>query len=106
MTYTIEIAQKEDFTGPVIRKEKLEKPEYKMPRNERPAFGNYYWRVKAIDLAGNVGNWSKSQQIEFSGSNLIWGGAIGLGVLVIILLIIWRIRAINKKGGWKADTDS
>jgi hypothetical protein len=60
VTYTIEIAQKEDFTGPVIRKEKLEKPEYKLSRNERPAFGNYYWRVKAIDLAGNVGNWSKS----------------------------------------------
>jgi hypothetical protein len=106
VTYTIEIAQKEDFSGPVIRKEKLEKPEYKMQRSERPAFGNYYWRVKAIDLAGNTGDWSKVRSIEFSGSILVWGGGIGLGVLVIILLIIWRIRAISKKGGWKSDTDS
>ncbi|MCX6005998.1 MAG: hypothetical protein NTZ34_01895, partial [Chloroflexi bacterium] len=106
VTYTIEISQKEDFSGHPISRDKLEKPEYKLQGSEKPMMGKLYWRVKAVDLAGNASDWSKVQSIEFTGANLIWPAAIGLLVLVIIILIVWRIRAISKKGGWKADTDS
>lgn len=106
VTYTIEISQKEDFSGHPVSKNNLEKPEYKLQVSEKPVTGKLYWRVKAVDLAGNASAWSKIQSIEFSGSNLIWPAVIGLVVLVIIILIVWRIRAISKKGGWKSRTDS
>ena len=106
VTYTIEISQKEDFSGHPISRDKLEKPEYKLQGSEKPMMGKLYWRVKAVDLAGNTSDWSKVQSIEFTGANLIWLAVIGLAVLVIIILIIWRIRAISKKGGWKSNADS
>jgi hypothetical protein len=65
--------------------------------------GEYYWRVKAIDLAGNTSDWSKTQTVEFSGFNFIWIGAVILAIIVIAGLIIWRIRIISKKGGWSSD---
>ncbi|MBN1691408.1 MAG: hypothetical protein JW901_10320 [Dehalococcoidia bacterium] len=106
VTYTLEISPEDGFKGDLISRQDLEKPLYHLPRNERPSFGLYFWRVKAVDLAGNVSAWSETRTLEFSGSNLIGPGLISLAVLVIIILIIWRIRVVSKKGGWKLDSDS
>jgi len=106
VVYTFELSQKPGFSGPVTRKENLEKPALSLHINERPMAGEYYWRVKAVDLAGNSSGWSKPQTIEFTGFEYLWIGGIGLGVLVLAGLIIWRIRVISKKGGWSSDLDS
>lgn len=102
VTYSLEISQKADFSGSVVRKENLEKPQYSMASVERPGAGEYYWRVKAIDLAGNASGWSQSQLLLVTGFDFLWIGLIALAVLAIIGVVIWRIRAISKKGGWSS----
>jgi hypothetical protein len=106
VVYTFELSQKLDFSGPVTRRENLEKAVLSLHINERPMAGKYFWRVKAIDLAGNSSDWSKPQSIEFTGFEYLWIAGIALGVLVLAGLIVWRIRAISKKGGWSSESDS
>lgn len=106
VVYTFEMCAKVDFSSSVIRKENLEKPALTLGITERPMAGTYYWRIKAVDLAGNASNWSKSQVIEFTGFEFLWIGGIVLGVLALAGLVIWRIRAISKKGGWSSESDS
>ena len=102
VTYSFEMSQKADFSGSVVRKEGLDKPGYLMPANEKPQAGEYFWRVKAVDLAGNAGEWSQSQFIAFTGIDFIWP-LVGIIVgLAVVGLIIWRIRAISSKGGWSS----
>jgi hypothetical protein len=102
VVYSMEISKKTDFSGSVIRKENLDKPIFLMPATERPGAGEYYWRVKAIDRAGNASTWSAPQAITVTGFEFTWIIAGAVAALAIIGLIIWRVRAISKKGGWSS----
>ena len=101
VAYSFEMSQKADFSGSVVRKEGLDQPEYIMLPNEKPQAGDYFWRVKAVDLAGNAGEWSQSQFISFTGFDF-WPIVGIIAGLVVVGLIIWRVRAISKKGGWSS----
>lgn len=102
VTYSFEMSQKADFSGSVVRKEGLAKPEYILTSGEKPGQGEYYWRVKAIDLAGNAGEWSQSQLITFGGIDFAWPVVGVIAILAVVGLVVWRIRAISKKGGWSS----
>lgn len=106
VVYTFELSGTPAFSAPVLRRENLEKTSLTLHLNERPLAGKYYWRVRAVDQAGNAGGWSKAQAVEFTGSAFLWIGGIALGVIVLVGLIIWRIRVISRKGGWSTDSDS
>ena len=102
VVYSMELSKKADFSGSVIRKENIDKPIYLMPGTERPGAGEYYWRIKAIDLAGNASNWSQPQAITITGFEFTWIIVGAVALLAIIGLIIWRVRAVSKKGGWSS----
>jgi len=101
VSYSFEMSRNSDFSGSVVRKEGLAQPEYTMQAGEKPQAGDYFWRVKAVDLAGNAGDWSQSQFISFTGIDF-WPIIGVIAALVVVGLIIWRIRAISKKGGWSS----
>jgi hypothetical protein len=104
--YNFEMSNKGDFSGTLLRRDNLDKAELTLLSKERPGTGDYYWRVKAIDGAGNNSEWSQSQLLTFSGLDfLFWPAAIAAGVLIILGLVIWRIRVISKKGGWTASPE-
>jgi hypothetical protein len=100
--YALELSQKADFSGSVVRKDNLEKPEYTLPADEKPQPGEYYWRVRATDLAGNASDWSHSQLLMFTGFDFVWPIVGIIAGLVVVGLVIWRIRAISSKGGWSS----
>ncbi len=102
VVYSLEMSQKADFSGSVLRRDNLDKPQYSMSPTERPNAGEYYWRVRATDLAGNASNWSPSQLLFLVGFDFIWPSVIALVVLVVVGLIVWRIRTISKRGGWSS----
>jgi len=102
VSYSFEMSNKADFSGTVVRKEGLATPEYLLPAGEKPQAGEYYWRVKAIDLAGNAGEWSQSQLITFTGMDFIWPIVGIIAILAVVGLVVWRVRAISSKGGWSS----
>lgn len=106
VVYTFELGRTAGFSDTVTHREQLDKPALALHINERPIAGKYYWRVRAVDLAGNASAWSKAQSIEFTGSTYLWIGGIALAVMVLAGLIWWRIRTISKKGGWSAGANS
>ncbi|MGD1118889.1 MAG: hypothetical protein ABR886_05320 [Dehalococcoidales bacterium] len=62
VTYDLEVATDQNFATPVIRKTGLTESQYTLSGNETLAveFKNapYFWRVRAIDGANNVSEWS------------------------------------------------
>ena len=101
--YALEMSQKADFSGSVFRKDNLDKPEYSLPAIERPGAGEYYWRVRAIDLAGNTSDWSQPQTMSITGFGFLWIIFVVIGVLAVAAAVIWRIRSISKRGGWSSE---
>jgi multisubunit Na+/H+ antiporter MnhC subunit len=37
---------------------------------------------------------------------LFWPVVIGIAVLAVVLLVVWRIRAISKSGGWSSSSSA
>ncbi len=60
VTYNLEIASDSNFSSVVLSKQGLNNSDYGLGGGESLTDGTYYWRVKAIDEAGNSGNWSNS----------------------------------------------
>jgi len=98
--YVLEISPSADFAGTVIRKEGLTASEYTLTKGEALAKGNYYWRVKAEDGAGNQSEWTNGQLFKVGG--LDWWLLILIVVAVIaVIIIIWRFVSVRRRDEWK-----
>lgn len=99
VSYTFQLADSGDFSSLFINKEQLTSSKYVLSVEEALAPGNYYWRVRAVDGAGNVGEWTEAQQFEVKIISiqslviLIVGGVILLGLLVFGFIVWWMRRS-------------
>jgi len=98
--YLLEISQGTDFSGTMVRKEALAQSQYTLADDEALARGEYYWRVKAIDGAGNQSDWATGQLLKV-GIIEFWLLTVIILVGIGIITIIWRIISISRRGGWK-----
>lgn len=96
--YTLEISPGSDFSGSVLRKEGLTASEYTLTKKEALSRGKYYWRVRAVDGAGNEGEWTTGQLLEIGALQWWLIAVIALGTSVLAV-IIWRIVYIVRSGG-------
>jgi hypothetical protein len=109
--YTLQIALGTSFSSLVFEKTGLTTTEYTLTEDEKlqPSTKDnpYYWRVKAIDGAGNESNWSNARSFSVGTPFPMWAiyVLIGLGVLIIILLAFWlgRRAAVNKPRSTRLD---
>ena len=62
VAYHIQVASADDFAELIMEKEGIAESEYTLTKEEKlPAVKKdapYYWRVRAVDSAGNEGDWS------------------------------------------------
>ena len=94
VVYTLQIARTADFQQPILEKNGISTSQYTLSGEEalRPSrrFTHYYWRVRAVDSASNVGDWSEpvAFQVETSSTLPAWAEItlIGIGVLLVIIL--------------------
>lgn len=97
ITYDLEVSDQSNFVKNLVSRSKLTDSKYTLSEAEALPNGEYYWRVRAIDGAGNVGNWSPSNMIKVGAvttNTLIY---IGIGVIIlIILLALFRSGSSNK----------
>lgn len=81
--YRMEIATDEQFNNIILTKGYISTNNYTLIQSEALNKGSYFWRVKAIDGAGNEGEWTSPFAIDI-GSNLITSIlAISIPVLLI-----------------------
>ena len=101
VVYVLEASQYADFSDILLRKDDLSQSSYTLSEEEVLEKGEYYWRVKAIDGAGNESNWSSTGQ-QFKVGMIDWWliPAVIIAVLIIIG-ITWRINRIARQGGWR-----
>jgi len=106
VTYTIEIADDSRFNQPVISQANLVQTYLDVPDAAKTLPGKadgYYWRVKAVDGASNVGGWSvvgsfyKGVTVESVMSDMpAWTkfALIGVGLLLFAFMAIFIRRNI------------
>jgi len=99
-SYNLQIANSMDFSAPVISTSIAsgnpgpidDTAAYILPQEHALSYGGYYWRVKAIDAAGNEGDWSKTQSFH-AGWLPRWAMfAISASLLLLIIVIGLAIR--------------
>jgi len=105
VTYTLQVARDEGFDDMVIEKQGLDESQYTMSQIEDEMLGstkkaaNYWWRVKAVDGAGNESRWSsvRSFNIGFMPVMADWLKylLIGLGGLVVLVIVFFVGRRIG-----------
>ena len=98
VSYTLEVSNDSDFSGAVLLKDNLSVSAYTLTKEEALPGGDYYWRVKAVDGAGNEGEWTKGQLFRIASD--FWIFPVALVVIVIIALIVWRVVTLTRRG-WK-----
>lgn len=106
VTYTLQIATDAEFTGVVLEKRGLTASEYVLTGAEQlEALGGetpYYYRVKAIDLAGNEGMWTPPVPfyVGLAGApmaNWFKFTLIGLGVVLVGVVALWVRKVITSR---------
>ncbi len=96
VSYILEISRSNDFSSSVIHKENLIEPQYTITKEEALEKGSYYWRVKAVDGAGNEGEWSNGQLFKVGGLEL-WHIIVIIAACLILIVIIWRVIAVVRR---------
>jgi hypothetical protein len=98
VSYVMEISGSPEFTGAMLRKENIAQTQYTLTEEEALPDGSYYWRLKAVDGAGNESGWTTGQLFKVGGQ--LWVFGVILGAVIILALIIWRIIMLRRRG-WK-----
>jgi len=95
VTYTLQISTDSNFSSTVLEKTGLTKSEYTLSAGEKLSPGSdgapYYWRVQAVDAAGNESPWTGrgSFYISFSLTMLpAWVKYVLIGVGGAVLFLV------------------
>lgn len=108
VTYILQVSQDSSFARLVVVKEGLKATEYTLGKQEKlnsssgAAADGYYWRVKAVDSAGNESDWSNTNTFTvktFFQSGWLLYTAVGIGGLLLFalgILIGMRIKPREK----------
>ena len=67
VTYDLTLARDAGFTSIVLQENNLTTSAYGLTSDEALAVDTYYWRVRGVDGAGNVGSWSENWSLTNTG---------------------------------------
>ena len=84
--YSLQISSQSDFATTVLSKEDLVESKYTLTDDEALLRGKYYWRIKAVDGAGNDSGWTQSILVNV-GLMPLWAF-----ILIIVVAIAFIIR--------------
>jgi len=101
VSYLLEASNSTDFSGTMLRKEGLVQSQYTLTEDEALTRGDYYWRVKVVDGAGNESDWTRGQFLKVGVMELWLLIVIAIAGIGIVAAIIWRIVYITRRGAWK-----
>ena len=100
VTYELQLARDAGFTTPVLSKTGLTADQYTLAEAEKLEKAGkdnpYFWRVRAVDEAGNESAWTGPAEFYYGSGWPTWltWVLIGLGVVVLGILAFWIGRRI------------
>jgi len=97
ITYDIELSEGSSFTKSLVTHTKLGDAKYTLTEAEALPNGEYYWRVRAVDGAGNASDWTPATSVKvgfMTTNTLVF---IGIGIVVLLILIMVLPRVVKKK---------
>lgn len=86
VSYSLQISSQSDFASTLLSKENLAASQYTLTDDEALARGTYFWRVKAVDGAGNDSGWGQSTEFK-AGLMPLW-----LFIVIVVLAALLIIR--------------
>lgn len=86
--YSLQVSSQPDFATTVLSKEDLAESRYTLADAEALTRGKYYWRIKAVDGAGNDSGWTVPILVKV-GLMPLWAF-----ILVIIVVIAFMTRLV------------
>lgn len=106
--YTLQVARTDDFADPIIEKSGFTYSKYDLgdgttllPNRKGTS---YYWRVRAIDGASNVGDWSTPIAFRVKPVDILpdWARTVliiaQIGIIILFTYVIWKgIRGAKNK---------
>lgn len=107
VTYIFQVSPDTTFSQIVLEKSGLAASEYAMKENERLVLKGrqtaYYWRVSAVDGAGNASTWSNAILFYVGSAKTafpVWAIYLlsGLGVIAIVVVAVWLVRVRKNQG--------
>ncbi|MFH1381507.1 MAG: hypothetical protein ABIH70_01280 [Chloroflexota bacterium] len=104
VTYIMQMATDTNFTSLIAQKPGLTAPQFTFTGTEKlPSVSKstpYYWRVKAVDLAQNEGDWSLPGTFYVSVfPDWAKWTLIGIGSLFLVLAIFWLGMRMGHRSG-------
>jgi len=97
MKYTLQISKSPDFAGTAMQKDDITSTSFNLQRSLLPDTGTYYWRARAVNDAGEVGQWSNSWQFESrAASPLVIAIAVTIIALIIAIIVFGIIALISR----------
>ena len=105
VTYDIEVSEQSNFSKTLVTRTKLSETKYTLTEAEALTNGEYYWHVRAVDGAGNTGEWSQTAMVKIgfiTMSTIIWivVSIIALLILVAVLNRVLRRKKHHKRSDW------
>ncbi len=94
--YILEVSSQSNFASTLLKIDKLTQSEYTLTEAEALSHGEYYWRVKAVDEAGNAGNWTAPALIKVGFMTVKSFVIIVASVIGVIILAAVLPRIIRK----------
>ncbi|MBN2462493.1 MAG: IPT/TIG domain-containing protein [Dehalococcoidia bacterium] len=78
--YSLQVSAESEFATTVLSKEDLVEAKYAVTEDEALARGKYYWRIKAVDGAGNDSGWTTPTLVKI--------GIMPLWAFIIIAVVV------------------
>ena len=91
--YDLQLASDKDFESIVFEHSGLTTPKYDSTDVEVLPHGEYYWRLRSVDGAGNASEWTAPARLK-AGFMALSTLIIILVVAIVIVVIVIRARAI------------
>lgn len=95
--YTLEVSDQHDFGTTLVSYADLTRSEYTLSAAEALPHGDYYWRVRAVDGAGNASDWTTPAMVKAGFMTLKTLIIIVAAIIVFIILLSVLPRFIPKK---------
>ena len=97
LKYSLQISKTPDFTSVAVQKDNITGTSFNLLSSLLPATGTYYWRVRAVNDAGDIGPWSNSWKFDsLAASPLVLAIVFTIVVLLLAMIMFGIIALVSR----------